>query len=155
QQRGKCIVRIVQPAQRPAYAHLFAAALEHAERASVFAERTDLPVALRLAAEAFYRCPAALGQGLLYGLLRAVGNNQPVTGDGADMVGKLPLNPRNAGDDVRVIVAQVVDDQRARTEMHEFGALVEERPVVLIGFDNEERAFAKLGRAAMVDRSAT
>src|SRR5690606_29357932 len=110
--------------------------------------------ALRLAAEAFYRCPAALGQGLLYGLLGAVGNNQPVTGDGADQVMKLPLNRRKVGEDVRMIVFQVVDDQRARTEMHEFGALVEERAVVLIGFDNEERAFAKPGRAAKVDRYA-
>ena len=41
--------------------------------------------------------------------------------------------------DVGVIVFEVVEHQRARPVVHELGALVEERRVVLVGLDDEER----------------
>ena len=42
-----------------------------------------------------------------------------------------------------MVELKVVEDQRARAVMHELGALVEERAVVFVGFDHEERAVAQ------------
>ena len=39
--------------------------------------------------------------------------------------------------DVRVVVLDVVDHERARPVVNELGALVEERGVVLVRFDDE------------------
>ena len=40
--------------------------------------------------------------------------------------------------DIGVIELKVVEDQRARAVMDEFGALIEEGTVVFVSFDNEK-----------------
>ena len=47
--------------------------------------------------------------------------------------------------DVGVIEFEVVEDQRACAVVDELGALVEERRVVFIGFDDEEFSTAEPG----------
>ena len=52
---------------------------------------------------------------------------------------ELRLDGAQAVEDVRVVVLQIVDDQRARTVMHELGATVEIRGVVFVRLHHEER----------------
>jgi hypothetical protein len=49
-----------------------------------------------------------------------------------------------------VVELEVGEDQRARAVVHELGALVEERRVVLVGLDDEERRIAEARRDAEV-----
>ncbi len=57
-------------------------------------------------------------------------------------------------EDIGVVELQVIHDQRARAVMHELGALVEERAVIFVGLDHEERAAAETGRYVEVARHA-
>ena len=56
--------------------------------------------------------------------------------------------------DIGVVELDVVDDQRARPVVHELGALVEERRVVLVGLDDEVLRAAEPRRDAEVARDA-
>jgi len=61
---------------------------------------------------------------------------------------------RQVAVDVRVIELEVVEDGCARPVMNELGALVEERRIVFVGFDDEERRFAQACRDTEVLRHA-
>src|SRR3546814_13387239 len=53
---------------------------------------------------------------------------------------ELALDRGHVGEDVRVVVFEIVEDRDARTVVHELRALVEERGVVLVRFDHERLA---------------
>jgi hypothetical protein len=56
---------------------------------------------------------------------------------------ELPLDGFHIGIDIRVVVFEVVEDRGKRPVVHELRALVEERGVVLVRFDDEERVAAE------------
>jgi len=63
----------------------------------------------------------------------------PAAGHGAQQLIELAADGGNVGIDIRVIEFQIIEDGGARPVVDEFGALVEKRGVVLVGFDDEER----------------
>ena len=65
-------------------------------------------------------------------------HHQPAARHDAQQVIELPLDGLEIGVDVGVVELEIVEDQRARPVVDEFGALVEECRVVFIGFDHEE-----------------
>ncbi|MNM37101.1 hypothetical protein D3C81_478240 [compost metagenome] len=96
----------------------------------------QLPVGIL--AETFLFAPAAARQHALQRGLIAIEDEAANAGHGAHQVVKLRLDRVQIGEDVGVIVFQVVHDGSLRVVVHEFAALVEEGRVVLIGFDDEE-----------------
>ncbi len=56
---------------------------------------------------------------------------------------KLPLDGGNVGIDIRVVVLEVVEDRGTGPVVHELRPLVEERGVVLVSLDHEERLAAE------------
>ena len=73
---------------------------------------------------------------------------------GAHQVMELALDRGEVGEDVGVVELEVVEDRGARPVVDELRALVEERGVVLVGLDHEERAVAEPRRHAEVQRHA-
>ena len=67
---------------------------------------------------------------------------------------KLPLDGADVRIDVGVVVLEVVEHHGARAVVHELGALVEERRVVLVSLDDEERAATEPGAQLEVGRHA-
>ena len=65
--------------------------------------------------------------------------SRPLRGHDAHEMMELRLDRGEIGEDVGVVVFEVVEDRGARPVVHELGALVEERGVVLVGLDHEER----------------
>src|SRR5690606_26018437 len=99
-----------------------------------------------------HRGPAAHAQYSLDGLLGGRMYNQPLTGNGAHQMMKLPLDRFQIREDIRVIVFQIIENRRARTVVDELAALVEKGAVVLVRLDHEERRTAQPGRDAEVLR---
>ena len=69
----------------------------------------------------------------------ALQTRRPGARHGAHQVVELALDRGEVGIDVGVVEFEVVEDRGARPVVHELGALVEERGVVLVGLDHEER----------------
>ena len=97
----------------------------------------------RRSRKAFERRPRAHGERGLQVLVAGVPENASRARDRAHQVMKLFLDRRQVFVDVGVIELEIVEDQRARAVVDELGALVEERGVVFIGFDDEELAPAE------------
>ena len=76
----------------------------------------------------------ALERGIVSG-----GHDAPLAGYRAHQVMELGLDGGQVGEDVGVVVFEVVQDGRARPVVHELGALVEEGRVVFVGLDDEGR----------------
>ena len=93
-------------------------------------------------AEALHLAPATHGQHTLQGVFTRVDDQPAVRRHGAHQVMELTLDGREVVEYVRVVELQVVQNQRARPVVNELAALVEERGVVLVGFDDERRAWA-------------
>ena len=55
---------------------------------------------------------------------------------------ELLLDGAQIVEDVRMIELKVIEDQRARAVVNEFGTLVEEGAVILIRLDDEEWTFS-------------
>ena len=72
--------------------------------------------------------------------LAAVHDEPPVRRHRAHEMMELRLDRREVGEDVGVVELEVVEDRGARPVVDELRALVEERRVVLVGLDDEERA---------------
>ena len=85
---------------------------------------------------------------------RAAAHDDAARGDGAHQVVELPFDRREVVENVGVVVLQVVDDEGARPVVHELRALVEERGVVLVGFDDEVAPPPELPRSAEAGRNA-
>ena len=73
---------------------------------------------------------------------------RPVRRHHAHEMMELRLDRREIGEDVGVIVFEIVEDRGARPVVDELRALVEERRVVLVGLDDEERAVGEARRHA-------
>ena len=68
--------------------------------------------------------------------------SSPLAGIGAHEVVELRFDRRDVRKDVGVVEFEIVEDRRARPVVDELRALVEERRVVLVGLDHEERTVA-------------
>ncbi len=89
------------------------------------------------------RRPAPLLEGLVDVVVVGRRDDETVAGHRAQQVIELGLDGREVGKDVRVVVLEIVDDQRARVVVHELGSAVEVGAVVLVGFHHEERIDAQ------------
>ena len=58
---------------------------------------------------------------------------------------KLSLNGRQIRKNVRMVVFEIVDDQRLRPIVDKLGASIEIRGVVLVRFDHKRRGFRRAG----------
>ena len=67
---------------------------------------------------------------------------------------ELALDRGHVGEDVRVVVFEVVEDRDARVVMHELRALVEERGVVLVRFNDKRLALPEPCRHTEIARHA-
>ena len=115
------------------------------------AVRRDAP---RGGRRAFWRCELGAGEILDLGpaaarehageaVVLAVYDEPTAARHRADEMMELRLDRRQVGEDVGVIEFEVVEDGGARAVMDELRALVEKCGVVLVGFDDEERAVGK------------
>ena len=75
-------------------------------------------------------------------------------GHSAYQVMKLALDRGQVGEDVGMVELQVVEHRRARPVMHELAALVEERRVVLVCLDHEQRSLVRFNGRAQSCRHA-
>ncbi|MCY1176840.1 hypothetical protein D9M73_171270 [compost metagenome] len=101
-----------------------------------------------------HRGPAAHADHTLQRLLGGRVDDQAFAGDSPHQVVELPLDRGQVREDVRVIELKVVQDCRARAVMDELRALVEERTVVFVGFDDEEGCITQACRHREVLRYA-
>ena len=69
----------------------------------------------------------------------SIRDDQAIAAERAHQMMKLGLDRSQIRKDVRVIELEVVQNRGARMVVDELRALVEERRVVLVGFDHEER----------------
>ncbi len=104
--------------------------------------------------EALDRRPAAAREHAREARFLRIDDHAPARRYRAHQVMELRLDRGQVGEDVGVIVFEIVQDQRARPVMHELGALVEERRVVLVGLDHEEAAVGMARRHAEIQRHA-
>ena len=90
-------------------------------------------------AQRFLPAPAAAVDDALQGCRIVWPDDASLTGHGTHQMVELGLDGRQIGEDVGVIVFEVVQDGRARAVVHELGTLVEKGGVVLVGLDDEVR----------------
>ena len=64
--------------------------------------------------------------------------NQSGGGDSTHQMVKLGLDSVQIGEDVGVIVFQIVQNGRARAVVHKFGAFVEKGGVVFVGLNHKQ-----------------
>ena len=105
-------------------------------------------------AEPLHGRPAAPFEHAIERGLRAVAHDQSVARHRAHEVMELGLDCGEVGEDVRVVELQIVQDRGARPVVNELRALVEERRVVLVRLDGEERRVGEPRRDAEVHRHA-
>ncbi len=106
-------------------------------------------------AEALDFAPAAAREHANEARLAAVDDDAAAARNRADEVVELRLDRGHVRKDVGVVEFEVVEDRRARPVVDEFRALVEERRVVLVGLDHEERAVRQSCGNREVDGHAT
>ena len=87
--------------------------------------------------------PATLLKGFVDVVVVGRRDDEPVSGYGAQKVIELGLDGGEVGEDVRVVVLQVVDDQGTRVVVNELGSSVEVGAVVLVGLHHEEGVSAQ------------
>ena len=148
--RREGIHDIVLAEELPAHFRHRAAVAQHGELAARLPRRERrAPLIVRAQPEGLARRPAARGDHRLELGVGAIAHNASGSGHGAQQLRELPADRRDVRINVRVVVFEVVQDQRSRPVVHELGALVEERRVVLVGLDHEMRgAPMRLRRAA-------
>ena len=173
-QRRQRVHHVVAAEQRPAHLADVDAVVDDHERAAVFGEQARGPVergarggalvgAVAVAfvlrglrqqagveAERFHRRPAAHRQHFGQMPVLAIDDQPAATRHGAHQVVELALDRGHVGEDVGVVVLEVVEDRDQRPVVHELAALVEERGVVLVGLDHELAARADPRRHAEV-----
>src|SRR5512139_383743 len=135
--RGERVHAVVLADQFPLHAALQRAVEEDVE-AAVGIRFAGGPA--RGGTEALDRRPAAALEHAVEVGVGAVGDDEPVAGNGAHQVVELGLDGGEVGKDVGVVVLEVVEDDGTRTVVDELGALVEEGGVVFVGLDDEEGA---------------
>lgn len=100
-----------------------------------------LPVSLL--AHQLLLAPASHRQGLLQVDVVFRQDDAALTRNDAHQMVELFLNRFQVVKDIRMIEFKVIEDQRTRAVVDKFGTFIEEGTVILIGFDNEERAVAR------------
>ena len=99
-------------------------------------------------------CPTTALEHAVKIRITAVADNQTVARHGAQQMMKLRFYGREVVENIRMIVFEVIQNRRARMVMHELGTFVEERGVVFVGFDDEERRWGKPCRHTKILRHA-
>ena len=113
------------------------AVVRHGERASRRLRAACAPVAA-LDAEASRPASSSPSPALRRGAHpRALTISRPLPRHGAHQMMELALDRGDVGKDVGVVVFEVVEDRDRRPVVHELRALVEERGVVFVRFDDE------------------
>jgi hypothetical protein len=95
------------------------------------------PFERRIDAEALHRRPAAHRQHFAPAWVVAVDDQPAAPRHGAHQVVELALDRGHVGEDVGVVVLEVVEDRDQRAVVDELAALVEEGGVVFVGLDHE------------------
>ena len=70
--------------------------------------------------------------------LAATANNQPVSGNTSHQMMELGLDRGEVGENIRMVIFEVIDDRRFRAVMNKLGTLVEKGGVILICLDHKE-----------------
>ena len=150
--RGQRVLHVVRADQRPARpchatcrlrAPRSARSRRRRRRRARSTTRCELQ---RRRAESFGRRPAAHRQSGLEPRIRRIPDDAAGAGNDAHEMMELPLDRGHVGVDVGVVELEVVEDRGARAVVDELGALVEERRVVLVRLDDEERRAARGAR---------
>src|ERR1700686_1445638 len=156
-ERRQRIVDVMRADQVPLQLTAVAALVQHLEAREVALRgrlRPPLHAGAAAGREFFHAAPATRGQYLRQMRIGTVADDAAAARHGAQQVLELPLDGRQIGVNVGVIVFEIVQHQGARPVVHEFRALVEERGIVLIGFDDEERLLAEPRAKAEILRQA-
>ena len=144
---------VVLAQQRPFHAAQLQAAAQHVKSLRL-AARTQAAGLFSLGAEALHLAPAAARQHAGQGLVARVDEQAAARWHGAHKVVELRLDAGQVGEYVGVVVFEVVEDHSARPVVDKLAALVEQRGVVLVGFDDEARTLAEPRRNAEVEGHA-
>ena len=91
----------------------------------------------------FHRRPATHGQRFRERRVGTVRHDQPRGRHDAHEVVQLLLDGREIGENIGVVVFEVVENGRARAVVHELRALVEKRGVVFVRLDDEKWIFPR------------
>ncbi len=109
--------------------------------------------------EALNRRPATASENTIETRFAGVADNQPIARQGSHQMMELRLDRRQISEDIRMIELKIVQYRRSRTIVDEFRALIAERGIVLVSFDDKERRIAVFAgqtrRYAEVHRHAT
>ncbi len=145
-QCGQRVEHVVPAQQGPAHLPEFLAAVQDREGAAVVGDQPRAPVQWRavapraMHAKALDRRPAPHGKHFRQQGVLAIDDQSPVARHGTHQMVELALDRSHVGEDVGVVVLEVVEDGHARAVVHELAALVEERGVVFVGLDHERVA---------------
>lgn len=139
--RHQAVMHVVLAHQRPLNVPDLLAVEQYVPLGGVGGGFLRLPVALL--AHQLLLAPAAHRRGVLKIDVAFRPDDTPLPRHDAHRVVELFLNGLQVVENVRVIELKIIEDQRARAVVNELGALVEEGAVVLVRFDNEERAVAQ------------
>ena len=148
----QAVVHVVLAHQAPLHLTHFLTVEQHFPLGGIGVEFLRLPVALL--AHQLLLAPAAHRHRLLQVDVVLRQDDAPLARNNAHQVVELFLDRFQVVKNIRVVELKVVEDQRARAVMHELGTLVEERAVVLVGFDHKERAVAQTRRNVEITRYA-
>ena len=87
--------------------------------------------------------------------IRTVHHRQTRTRYSTHQMMELGFNRLHIGENIGVIVFEIIQNHRAWVVMHEFGTLVEKRRIVFIRLHHKKRRFAQTRRHTKVFRHAT
>ncbi len=87
-------------------------------------------------------------------LILSRGDNQTLTGDGSQQQVELGLDRRQVGEYIRVVIFEIIENQRPWAVVYEFGAPVEVAGVVFISLNDKEGGFPQPRRLIKVARCA-
>ncbi len=127
--------------QAPFHIADFFAVQPHFPLGSIRSQLLRLPVSLL--AHQLLLAPAAQRHGLFQVDVVFRPDDAPQPRHDAHQMVELLLDRFQIVEDVGMIKLKVVEDQRTRAVMHKFRTFIKERAVVLIRFDNKERALAQ------------
>ena len=143
------VLGVVPPEHVPVDGAYAASALPDLDVSVACIACDELPVGRdhRIERKSFHGRPAAHLQHLGEMPVARIDHEPPVARHRPQQQVKLPLDRADVGIDVRVVVLEVVQYRGARPVVHELGALVEERRVVLVRLDHEVAARCRAARS--------
>ncbi len=138
--RHQAVVHIVLADQRPVHLADPVTVEHHFPARGVLHQLLRLPAAAL--ADALLLAPAAHRHHLADVVIVLWQQDFALARHDAHQMVELLLDGAQIVEDVRMIELKIIEDQRARAVVNEFGTLVEEGAVILIRLDNEEWTFS-------------